>query len=78
MPDGVTVVGEKLDFQRPLRTNDSGVYECVVTNSVGMGKAEYMLTIASGECKKYHLFKVSLRIKRRNYPATVCFTCDDE
>ncbi|XP_067330375.1 nectin-4-like isoform X2 [Channa argus] len=45
LPDGASVVGEKLVFARPLRVNDSGVYECVVKNSVGLGKAEYTLTV---------------------------------
>ncbi|XP_041805930.1 nectin-4 isoform X1 [Chelmon rostratus] len=45
LPDGASVVGEKLVFGRPLRMNDSGVYECVVKNNVGVGKTEYMLTV---------------------------------
>lgn len=54
MPDGVSVVGEKLVFGRALRMNDSGVYECVVKNNVGVGKTEYMLTI-TGKCKEFQL-----------------------
>uniref|UniRef100_A0A3Q1ENQ5 Nectin-4-like n=1 Tax=Acanthochromis polyacanthus TaxID=80966 RepID=A0A3Q1ENQ5_9TELE len=46
LPDGVSVVGGKLIFARALRSNDSGVYECVVTNSVGFGKTDYTLTVA--------------------------------
>lgn len=48
LPDGTSVVGEKLIFGRPLRLNDSGLYECVVKNKLGFGKTEYMMTI-SGE-----------------------------
>ncbi|XP_035764302.1 nectin-4 [Neolamprologus brichardi] len=45
LPDGVSVVGGKLLFQRPVHLSDSGAYECMVTNSVGRGKTEYMLNI---------------------------------
>ncbi|KAM3604700.1 uncharacterized protein V6R79_015067 [Siganus canaliculatus] len=45
LPDGASVVEGKLVFRRPLRLNDSGIYECVVINSVGVGKTEYTLTI---------------------------------
>lgn len=45
MPDGTSVVGGKLVFGRPLRSNDSGLYECVVKNKVGAAKAEHMLTL---------------------------------
>ena len=51
MPDGVTVTGGKLVFGRALRRNDSGVYECVVKNSVGVGKTEYTLTVAGKRCR---------------------------
>lgn len=40
------MVGGKLAFERPLRLNDSGVYECVVKNSVGVGKSEYIVSVA--------------------------------
>lgn len=46
LPDGVSVVGGRLVFGRALRMNDSGVYECVVKNNVGVGKTEYTLTVA--------------------------------
>lgn len=46
LPDGTSVIGGKLLFGRALRMNDSGVYECVVKNSVGVGKMEYILTTA--------------------------------
>ncbi|XP_054870407.1 nectin-4-like isoform X1 [Amphiprion ocellaris] len=46
LPDGVSIVGGKLIFGRALRSNDSGVYECVVRNSVGIGKTDYTLTVA--------------------------------
>uniref|UniRef100_A0A665URU4 Nectin cell adhesion molecule 4b n=1 Tax=Echeneis naucrates TaxID=173247 RepID=A0A665URU4_ECHNA len=45
LPDGVSAVGGKLFFGRALRTNDSGVYGCVVRNNVGVGKTEYLLTL---------------------------------
>ncbi|XP_068604913.1 nectin-4 [Brachionichthys hirsutus] len=45
LPGGASAVGGKLVFGRPLRMNDSGLYECVVKNSVGVGKAEYLLNI---------------------------------
>ncbi|XP_073346733.1 nectin-4 [Pagrus major] len=47
LPDGASAVGGKLVFGRPLRLNDSGVFECVVRSSVGIGKAEYMLTVTA-------------------------------
>lgn len=50
LPDGASAVGGKLVFGRPLRLNDSGVFECVVSNSVGVGRAEYTLAITS-KCK---------------------------
>ncbi|KAM6920300.1 nectin-4 isoform 1-T1 [Lycodopsis pacificus] len=45
VPDRATVVGGKLVFGRALRMNDSGVYECVARNDVGVGKTDYMLTV---------------------------------
>lgn len=45
LPDGVSAVGGKLVFQRPVHLSDRGAYECMVTNSVGRGKTEYMLNI---------------------------------
>lgn len=45
LPDGVSVVGGTLVFGRALRMNDSGVYECVVKNNVGVGKADYTLAV---------------------------------
>eukprot|EP00064_Thunnus_orientalis_P019095 superscaffoldBa00004629_g19205 len=45
LPDGVSVVGGNLIFGRALRLNDSGVYECVVKNNVGVGRTEYMLDV---------------------------------
>uniref|UniRef100_A0A668T6I7 Ig-like domain-containing protein n=1 Tax=Oreochromis aureus TaxID=47969 RepID=A0A668T6I7_OREAU len=51
LPDGVSAVGGKLVFQRPVHLSDRGAYECMVTNSVGRGKTEYMLNI-DGKCNK--------------------------
>ncbi|XP_076601830.1 nectin-4 isoform X2 [Chaetodon auriga] len=45
LPEKTSVVGGKLVFGRPLRLNDSGVYECAVKNKVGVGKTEYTLTV---------------------------------
>ncbi|CAJ1072862.1 nectin-4 isoform X3 [Xyrichtys novacula] len=45
LPDGAYASGERLVFGRALRMNDSGVYECVVRNDVGVGKAEHILTV---------------------------------
>ncbi|XP_008432216.1 nectin-4 isoform X3 [Poecilia reticulata] len=46
LPDGVSVVGEKLVFGRPVQLNDSGTYECAVKNTVGSGKTEFRLHIS--------------------------------
>ncbi|XP_028283098.1 nectin-4 isoform X2 [Parambassis ranga] len=46
LPDGVSVHGGKLSFGRALRINDSGVYECLARNSVGVGRSEYLLNVA--------------------------------
>lgn len=55
LPDGTVVLSERLVFQRPLRLNDSGVYGCTAKNSVGTGKAEYLMSIG-GECKVFSCF----------------------
>ncbi|XP_061775571.1 nectin-4-like isoform X3 [Nerophis ophidion] len=52
LPDGVLVVGGSLTFERGLRLNDSGLYECVVTNSVGAAKAEYLMTVTEKSHRK--------------------------
>ncbi|XP_069367035.1 nectin-4 isoform X2 [Paralichthys olivaceus] len=52
LPDGVSVVGGKLVFGRTLRSNDTGVYECVAVNIVGVGKAEYSLKVADKSQRK--------------------------
>lgn len=52
LPDGTSVLGEKLIFGRPLRLNDSGLYECVVNNNLGVGKTEYTMTIL-GRCMTF-------------------------
>lgn len=46
LPEGSTVAGDKLVFKRPLRLNDSGVYECLALNQVGSGKTEYEFNVA--------------------------------
>lgn len=45
LPDGVSAAGEKLAFGRPIRMSDSGVYECVVKNNMGVGKSDFTLTV---------------------------------
>lgn len=45
LPDGASMAGGKLVFGRALRMNDSGLYECVVKNDVGVGKTEYIFTV---------------------------------
>lgn len=60
LPDGVSVVREKLAFGRALRLNDSGVYECEARNGMGVGKAEYTLNIA-GKCVESLLPNASLK-----------------
>ncbi|XP_056452333.1 nectin-4 isoform X2 [Gadus chalcogrammus] len=51
LPDGVTVIGGKLVFGRPIRMNDSGTYECVTKNTVGAATTEITLDIA-GQSKQ--------------------------
>lgn len=46
LPDGVSGFGEKLVFQRPIRSSDSGAYECEVQNEAGVGKTEYIVDVA--------------------------------
>lgn len=45
LPDAASAVAGRLVFERPLRSNDSGLYECVVKNNVGTGKADYTLRV---------------------------------
>uniref|UniRef100_A0A3Q3JIR8 Ig-like domain-containing protein n=1 Tax=Monopterus albus TaxID=43700 RepID=A0A3Q3JIR8_MONAL len=60
LPDGVSVVGGKLVFERPVRMNDSGAYECFVKNNVGVDKTEYMLRIAETSPRKGGFFEDNL------------------
>lgn len=46
LPDGSTAVGDKLVFKRPLRLNDSGVYECLALNQIGSGTMKYEFNVA--------------------------------
>ncbi|XP_047187977.1 nectin-4 isoform X1 [Scophthalmus maximus] len=55
LPDGVSTVGGKLVFGRAVRLNDSGVYECVVENNVGVGKTEIALTVTETSPRKGYL-----------------------
>ncbi|XP_061834970.1 nectin-4 isoform X2 [Nerophis lumbriciformis] len=52
LPDGVSVVGGSLTFERGIRLNDSGLYECVMTNAVGAAKAEYLMTVTEKSHRK--------------------------
>nr|XP_057901969.1 nectin-4-like [Doryrhamphus excisus] len=52
LPEGVLTVGEKLMFRRGLRLNDSGLYKCVVTNTVGAAQAEYLMTVTEKSHRK--------------------------
>nr|XP_055052548.1 nectin-4 isoform X1 [Misgurnus anguillicaudatus] len=45
LPEGVTVEGGILRFDRPIRLTDEGEYVCTTTNLVGSGKAETKLSI---------------------------------
>ncbi|RVE61064.1 hypothetical protein OJAV_G00166870 [Oryzias javanicus] len=49
LPDGVSAIGGKLVFGRALRANDSGVYECIVKNTVGVGKIEYLIAVTADQ-----------------------------
>ncbi|KAF7221992.1 nectin-4 isoform X2 [Nothobranchius furzeri] len=48
LPDGVSMTGKKLTFDRALRLNDSGAYECEVTNAVGTRKTTYVISVITG------------------------------
>ncbi|XP_026229927.1 nectin-4-like [Anabas testudineus] len=52
LPDGVSAAGEKLVFGRPLRLNDTGAYECMVKNNVGVGKTDYIVTVTEKSARK--------------------------
>ncbi|KAM6990615.1 nectin-4 [Tautogolabrus adspersus] len=52
LPDGVSVIGGRLVFGRALLMNDSGVYECVAKNNVGIGRTEYPLTVTEKSQQK--------------------------
>ncbi|XP_030607002.1 nectin-4 isoform X1 [Archocentrus centrarchus] len=58
LPDGVSVVGEKLVFQRPIHLSDSGAYECEVKNNVGIGKTEYILSVLECDFPKNNLLLI--------------------
>uniref|UniRef100_A0A3Q3DYY0 Nectin cell adhesion molecule 4b n=1 Tax=Hippocampus comes TaxID=109280 RepID=A0A3Q3DYY0_HIPCM len=44
LPDGVTASGGRVTFGRALHLDDSGLYQCVVGNGVGVAKADYLMT----------------------------------
>ncbi|XP_061694936.1 nectin-4 isoform X2 [Syngnathoides biaculeatus] len=47
LPDGVTTSGARLIFDRALRLDDSGLYQCAVANEVGVAKADYLMTVTA-------------------------------
>ncbi|XP_061549243.1 nectin-4 isoform X1 [Phycodurus eques] len=47
LPDGVTASGARLTFDRGLRLDDSGLYQCAVRNEVGVAKADYLMTVTA-------------------------------
>ncbi|KAI1901212.1 hypothetical protein AGOR_G00031970 [Albula goreensis] len=46
LPEGVTIEGADLRFDRPITEADAGVYECSAQNSVGAAKTEVLITVA--------------------------------
>lgn len=57
LPDGVTASGGRVTFGRALSLDDSGLYQCVVGNGVGVAKADYLMTV-TGECLCFFLKKI--------------------
>ncbi|XP_019739256.1 nectin-4 isoform X1 [Hippocampus comes] len=47
LPDGVTASGGRVTFGRALHLDDSGLYQCVVGNGVGVAKADYLMTVTA-------------------------------
>uniref|UniRef100_A0A3B3YVC4 Ig-like domain-containing protein n=1 Tax=Poecilia mexicana TaxID=48701 RepID=A0A3B3YVC4_9TELE len=90
LPDGVSVVGEKLVFGRPVQLNDSGTYECMVKNTVGSGKTEFRLdnlpqqslvliiVCAAAGALFLVLLVVILVVKRRHLRKTKKLKMEDE
>ncbi|XP_044224977.1 nectin-4 isoform X2 [Thunnus albacares] len=71
LPDGVSVVGGNLIFGRALRSNDSGVYECVVKNNIGVGRTEYMLDVTEGGNKKMDTWAHETKTAKHNDKSTI-------
>ncbi|XP_077414337.1 nectin-4 isoform X2 [Vanacampus margaritifer] len=47
LPDGATASGGHVTFGRGLRLDDSGLYQCAVSNDVGVAKADYLMTVTA-------------------------------
>ncbi|XP_077372139.1 nectin-4 isoform X3 [Festucalex cinctus] len=52
LPDGARASGGRVTFGRGLRLNDSGLYQCAVSNSVGVAKADYLMTVTEKSQRK--------------------------
>lgn len=49
LPEGATVEDGLLQFNRPLKLTDTGVYECTAINVVSSGKHDLNITV-TGMC----------------------------
>ncbi|XP_061152158.1 nectin-4 isoform X1 [Syngnathus typhle] len=47
LPDGITAAGGRLTLGRSLRLEDGGLYQCAVSNDVGVAKADYFMTVTA-------------------------------
>ncbi|XP_049604460.1 nectin-4 isoform X3 [Syngnathus scovelli] len=52
LPEGITVSGGQLTLSRSLRLEDSGLYQCAVSNDVGVAKADYFMTVTEKSQRK--------------------------
>ncbi|XP_023646874.1 nectin-4-like isoform X2 [Paramormyrops kingsleyae] len=54
LPPGVSIQGETLSFSRPLLVTDSGVYDCLASNTVGTGKDSVNVVVTGVEPRVAH------------------------